>query len=112
MPIADTGQDIAQPRFWIDPIKLGGLDQRIDRGGTLAALVRAGECPVATAKGNAAQAVLGSVVVWLEAPVVAEAGQCRPPGHGVADRLGKFALGRDAAKRLISPAEEGFDGDA
>jgi len=71
----NLGQKITEPGFRIDAVELGGLDQRIDGGGALTALVRACKGPVAAAQRNAAQAVLGAVVVRLEAAVVAEAGQ-------------------------------------
>ena len=81
-------QHVPQPCLGIDAVELGGLEERVDRGGALAALVRAGEGPVAAAKGDATQAVLGAVVVRLETAVVAEPGQRCAAGDGVAYRLG------------------------
>ncbi len=87
MTAGDTGKHVAQPGFGIDAVKLGGLYQRVDRGGTLAALVRAGEGPVAATEGNATQTVLSAVVVRLEATVIAVPGQRGAACNGIADRL-------------------------
>ncbi len=76
--VSDTGEHIAQPGFGVDEVEPGGLDERVDRGRPLAALVRAGEEVVLAAERHRAEAVLGAVVVRLEPGVVAEAGQRRP----------------------------------
>ena len=109
MTSGDPLQHIPQPGRWVDLVELGGLDQRVDGGGALAALVRASEGPVAAAKGNATQAVLGAVVVRLETAIVTEPGQGCPPGNGIADRLGEFALDRQAVEGFVSPTEERLD---
>jgi hypothetical protein len=40
--VSDPGEDIGQPRPWIDIIELGGDDQRIHRRSPFAAPVTAG----------------------------------------------------------------------
>ena len=47
------GEDGAEVGFRIDAVEFGGLDQRQDAGGTLAALVGAGEQPVFAPKAEA-----------------------------------------------------------
>jgi len=50
--LSNVSEDIAQPGFGINAIKLTGLDQRVNYGSALAALVRAGEGPVAAANNS------------------------------------------------------------
>jgi hypothetical protein len=40
--ICDVGEDIGEPSLRIDIVELGGLDQRVDNGGALAAALLAG----------------------------------------------------------------------
>jgi len=70
MPVGNAGEHVAQPGFGIDAVELGGLDQRVDRGGALAALVRAGEGPILSSERDALQAVFGTVVIGLETAIV------------------------------------------
>ena len=42
----EAGENIAEPGCGIDAVELGGLDQRVDGGGALAAGVGAGKQPV------------------------------------------------------------------
>jgi hypothetical protein len=48
--ILQVGQHVGQPGKRIDVVELGGLDQGVDRGGAPAALVGAGERPVAPSR--------------------------------------------------------------
>ena len=73
-------QDVGEPGLRIDVVELGGFDQGVDGGGSLAALVGAGEGPVAAADGDAAQGPLGGVVGHAEAAVIEEAQSARPSG--------------------------------
>src|SRR5471030_1111437 len=50
--LGDVGQHMAQPGFGGDAVELGRADQRVDRGGALAAAVGAGEQVVAAADGT------------------------------------------------------------
>ena len=61
MPVSDTGKHVAQPAFRIDEVEPGGLDKRIDRRGSLATLVRAGEKVVFAAERDGPETVLGPV---------------------------------------------------
>ncbi len=49
--------------LWVETVKLGALDQRIDCGGTAAAGIGAGEQVILAANGDAAQRALGRVIV-------------------------------------------------
>ena len=47
--IGDMRQHVTQPGFGVDTVQLGRADQRVDRGGALAAAVGAGKQIVAVA---------------------------------------------------------------
>jgi len=59
--VVDPAEHVAEPGFRVDVVELGWLDQRVDRGGPLAAPVRAAEGPVAAPDRNAAQAAFGGI---------------------------------------------------
>lgn len=44
--VGDAGENVAKIGFGIETVELCGLDERQDRRGTLAALVRSGEQPI------------------------------------------------------------------
>ena len=92
--IGDAGEDVTQVGFGVDAVQFAGFDQAVDDGCAVATGIGAGEEPVFPAEGDAAQGVFSAVVVDLQAAVLGIAGQRRPVGRGVADRLGKAALGR------------------
>jgi hypothetical protein len=99
--VGDAVDGVAQPGFGIDLVELGGLDEAVDGGGAVAALIGAGEQPVLAADGDAAQRALGGVVVDLEPPVVDVAGERRPARERIAiassDRRG--SLGKVASSQ-------------
>ena len=68
--IGNADDGVRQPSLWIDPVQLSRFDEAEDAGGTVAALIGAGEQPVLAADGDAAERALGRVVVDLE-PVAA-----------------------------------------
>src|SRR5690242_17722233 len=72
--IVDPAEHVGEPGLRIDAIKLGGLDQREHRRGTLAAAIGAGEQPGLAADRNAAQCPLGGVVRQADPAVVEKAG--------------------------------------
>ena len=98
--LGDAPKHVAQVRFGIEPIELGRLHQAVDRGGALAARVRAEEEVVLAAKAHAAQRSLGRIVVDLDAPVLAVARERLPVRKAVADGLREVGLGRDCAQLL------------
>ena len=77
--IGDMRQHVTQPGFGVDTVQLGGAEQRVDRGGALAAAVGAGEQIIAAADGHATQGAFGRGVIDLDGAVVAIAQQRRPP---------------------------------
>ncbi len=69
---------MAQPGLGVNTVELGRADQRVDRGGTLAAAVGTGEQVVAPTDGDTAQRPLGGRVVDLDDALVAVTQQRRP----------------------------------
>jgi hypothetical protein len=98
--VGQSCEHVGEPGLRIDAVELGGLDQRVDGGGALAALVGAGEGPVGASDRDAAQCPLSGVVRHAQAAVVEGAGERRPALEAVVDRLG----GLEAARkdRLIA----------
>jgi hypothetical protein len=76
--VGDARDGVAQPSLGIDAAQLGALDQGLDRGGTLAALVGAGEQLVLATKGDAAECAFGGIVVDLETTIVEVAAERLP----------------------------------
>lgn len=72
--ISDAGVGVAQPSFGIDLVEPGSLDEAVDRGGAVAAVIGAREQPVLATDRDAAQRSFGGVVVDLEPAVVDVAG--------------------------------------
>lgn len=70
--ISDACEDIGEPGLRIDIIELGGLDQRVDDGGTLPAAVGTAEQPRLAAERDAAERALGGIVRQADAAVVEE----------------------------------------
>src|SRR5438128_11764757 len=56
---SEAREDVAQPGLGIDAVELGGLSQRIDGGGSFAALVATGEKPVLAAESDGTDRPLG-----------------------------------------------------
>jgi hypothetical protein len=50
--IGQSGEGVGEPGARVDAVEVGRLDQGVEGGGALAALVGAGEGPVAPADGN------------------------------------------------------------
>ena len=78
--IGDMRQHVTQPSFGIDTVQLGRADQRVDRGGSFATAVGAGEQIVAPANGDATQGAFGRRVVNLDGAVVTMTSP--PPARG------------------------------
>jgi hypothetical protein len=53
--LGDMGKHVTQVRLWIGMVQFGRADDRVHRGGALAATVGAGEEIIFTPEGNGAQ---------------------------------------------------------
>ena len=60
--VGQARERVGEPGVRIDVVELGGFDERVKGGGALAAFIGAGEGPVASADGDAAQRPLGGVL--------------------------------------------------
>lgn len=67
--VGDLRKDIAQPRFGINTVVLGGANQQVNRASAFAFSVGIGEHEVTAADGHAAQGPFGSRVVDLDQTV-------------------------------------------
>ena len=97
----DLGDDVGDIGLWLDAVHLGRLDHRIDRGGTRAAGLGAGEQPVLAADGDGADRALGNIVVDLEPTVAEEAGERLPSPGAITNGLGRRRLGRQLPERVV-----------
>lgn len=91
-------QHVTQPGFEVDTVQLGPADQRIDRGGALAASFGAGKQIVAASNGHATQGVFGCGVINLHGAVFDIAQQCRPQFERVQDRRRRVDLRESVAR--------------
>ena len=92
--IGDMCQHVTQPGFGVDTVQLARADQRVDRGGALAAAVGAGEQVIAAADGHATQGAFGRRVIDLDGAVVAIAQQRGPQLERVQDCCRRVGLAR------------------
>ena len=90
--IRQPREDIGEPGLRVDVVELGGLDERVDRGGASATFVGAGEGPVVATDRDAAQRPLGGIVGDAKATVIEEARERGPALETVVDRLGGLVL--------------------
>src|SRR5258708_29251539 len=103
---SEAREHIAQPGLGIDAIELGGLGQRVDGGGGLAAHVAAGEQPILAAESDGTDRPLSGIVVDFDAAVVAIAGELLPAADGIADSAGELALAGDPRMSCFEPSPE------
>ena len=90
--VIDAREHVCKPCPCINRIELGGLDQRVDRGGAAPAAVGAGEDPVLTPDGDATNGALGRVIRHADAAIIEVAGERRPSFEVIVDRFGKPLL--------------------
>ena len=93
--VGDAVDHLAQIGFRIEAVELGGFDERVSRGGALAAGIGAGEQIVLAAERERADGALGGVVADLQGAVIEIARERRLAGAGITDRLGQLAAAGD-----------------
>lgn len=71
--VGDARKHVGEPSLRVDGVESGGLDERVEDGGALAAPVRAAEQPRLAAERHAAQRPLGGVVRDADPAIVEEA---------------------------------------
>src|ERR1700737_2255808 len=87
-----SSEHISEIGEGLEVVELGRGEERSDNGPAIAAAVRAGEQMVLAAERDRSDGALDRVVIELDAAVVEEAGERRPSGERVADRLGQPAV--------------------
>src|ERR1700741_5506051 len=105
--IMQAREDVGEPSLRIDVVELGGLDQRVDHGGAVAALVGAGEGPVLAAHGDRTNLPLGRIVGHADAAIVEKACERHPAGESVSDGLADLALAGPFSAVLGHPSLQG-----
>ena len=107
--VGDAVDHLAQISLRIGAVELGGFDERVRRGGALAAGIGAGEQIVLAAERERADGALGGVVADLQGAVIEVARERRPAGAGITDRLGQLAAAGDHRERRIKEGREIVD---
>ena len=100
-------EHVPQIAFWIEPIQFSRSDQAIQDGRALSPGIGTGEQIILTTQSDGAQGTFGSVVVDLQAPVVAVPSQRRPQRERITDRRRRVRL----ARKLASEASNQSCGD-
>ncbi len=92
----NAGDDVDEIGLRVDTVELGGFDERGDDGPVLGAAVATREQCILAIQSDRPDGALDDVGVDLDAAVVEEAAEPRPPRKGIADGLGEL----DARKNL------------
>ena len=92
---ADAGDDVGEPRLWLNAVHASGANQRIERGSANAARIRSAEEPVLSAQSRRADFVFRSIIRDLEPAIVEVARERVPSPAGIADGFGEIALAGD-----------------
>src|ERR1700691_2326931 len=90
--VCDTGEHLSQIRLRVQAIELGGADETVERGGPLASRIGACEEKIFTPESYRSEGAFGSVIVDLDAPVLAVLGERLPARERVADGASEFGL--------------------
>src|SRR5690606_7281822 len=90
--LGDAAEHVSKVRLRIDPVELGGTDERVDRCSPLATGIGSRKQVILTAERDGSKCALRRVVVDLDAPVVAIAQERRPARERIPDRSGKLRL--------------------
>ena len=93
--IREPRENLGEPGLWVDVVEATGLDKRVDRRCATPSFIGSREGPVAAPHGDVAQGPFRGVVRQADSSIVEEAGEGRPAGEHVADRLGDLVLGRE-----------------
>lgn len=105
--IMDAVEDVGEPGLRIEPVHLGGFDERHGPGQRFATAIGAREEPVLPPDADRAHGALGRVVVDADAAVFEEELEGGPAAEAVADGLGEIALTRNAQQLGLGPGLEG-----
>jgi len=85
--IGATGEDVSEPKLWIDVVEAAGGDHRQHDGGAVGATLAVGKGLVWPSQGDASQGALSAIVSQADPAIVEEAGEVGPASEYVVDRL-------------------------
>lgn len=97
---------MAQIGVGLEPVWVGGVDERIQIGTGLRATDGIGEEPVLLAETKGADGVFDAVVVHPVAPVVAVSHQCLPLIVGILKRIAELQFRYDFGPQSVRPSFE------
>ena len=109
MTLRDLSESVADISLRVEAVELRCLHDRVDRCGALTADVGTSEEVVLAPERDAADGILGDVVVGFEAAVVEEPAEHLAPSQSVSESIGQWGLGRELGQRPGSPTEEAVD---
>ena len=92
MPARQLVDGVGEVGFGVEAVELRGLDEGVEDGSAVTALVGPEEQEVLARDGDAAEQALGQIVVDGEAPVIGIAGQRIPAAQGILQRLAQRRL--------------------
>src|SRR5262249_25504733 len=87
----------------------GGGNQGADGCPAIAAAIRSREQVILATEGHGPYRALDGIVVEIHPAIVEEPAEGRPAGEGIADGVGKTAIGWNAAQFLFEPELHGLD---
>lgn len=93
--IRDAREDVGEPDLRIDVVESGGLDERVEGRGALAAAIGAAEQPRLPAQGYAPQGALGGIVGEADPAIIKEPRERFPATKQIVDRLGEIMVSRE-----------------
>ena len=89
--IGEAAEHLVQIGFGIEPVELGGLDERVGRGGARAAGIGSCEQIVLPAENELPDRALSGIVADLQSAVIEIARERGPARAGIADCFGQIA---------------------
>jgi hypothetical protein len=106
--IGDARDDVAQVGFWVEPVELGSLDERVHLCGSNSAAVRTREEIIFSAQDQRADGALGRIVGHFQSAIARVVRERIPARQSVTDRASERALGTDLSERS---SKESFEID-
>lgn len=103
--IRQAGQQVSEPSLRVDVVELRRGDEAVDRS----RLIRAGEGPVSSSRGDRPWLAIGSIVLHAKPSFIKEADKCAPTAKAVIDCLGRIVVSGELGA-LFAQSRLQFDG--
>ena len=107
--IRNHGQHASQIRLGVDAIQFRGAQEAIERGRTLATLIRPQKQEVLSPNGHASERAFCRIVVHLNAAIVQIPGERLPLVHGIADGIGGDGFPGERGQLFRQPVVQAFN---